>query len=373
MRLLSTALCTTVAVALLAGCSGSTSQMSPGGSSTGTVPVTPLSRHHHDRPVWASPANYIDNGSIPQPLPFYRHVIASIKDAGSQPTKGMYVNQFYGAGTMAYPINNKSNAPPFCTVATGSGADVNGIAVDGSGNLITPVAANYSGQHAVDIWSGPGMCGKQIGTFIDPDGQPSGAFSFDAVNGTILISNIFNNSGGAGSVSICTLSGGCTGNLSNPAMFKVAGVVMDKSGNCWASAEQNASNGPAVLVYFAGCTGAGQAATGFMNTDYGSLSFDRNGNLVSVDKAGVQLWVYKGCNPACTLVGGPFPLQGESVFGALNKQSMTFMAGDFANGQVDVYLYTPTSLTYFYSFNNGLSVSGKIEGVAYNPAQKTRK
>ncbi|MGB8909469.1 MAG: hypothetical protein WCC84_12050 [Candidatus Cybelea sp.] len=369
MRLLSTALCTTVAVALLAGCSGGTSQMSSGGSST--IPVTPLSRHHHDRPVWASPANYIDNGAVEQPLPYYRRVISSIKNAASYPAKGMYVNEFYGAGTMAYPINNKADSPPFCTVATGSGADVNGIGVDGEGNLITPVAANYSGQHAVDIWQGPGMCGAQVGTFIDPDGQPSDAFSFDALNGTILVSNIFNNSGGAGSVSICTLASGCTGNLTNAAMYKVAGVVMDKSGNCYVSAED--PTGVGTLTYFAGCTGAGQQASGFMNTDYGSLSFDRNGNLVSVDKAGIQLWVYKGCNPACSVIGGPFPLQGETVFGALNKQSMTFMAGDFANGQVDVYLYTPTSLTYFYSYSNGLSVSGKIEGVAYNPAQKTRK
>ena len=371
MRLLSTALCTTVAVALLAGCSGGNSQTSSGGTSS--IPMTPLSRHHHyPKPIWASPANYIDNGPVSEPLPFYRHIIASIKNAASYPAKGMYVNEFYGPGALGYPINNKANAPPFCTVGTGSGADVNGIGVDQSGNLITPVAANTSGQHAVDIWAGPGMCGQLIGSFIDPDGQPSGAFSFDAVNGTILVSNLFNNSGGPGSVSICTLSGGCTANLSNPAMFKVAGSVMDKSGNCWVTAEQNSSGGPAVLVYFAGCTGSGQVATGFMNTDYGSLSFDRNGNLVSMDKVGVQLWVYKGCNPACTLVGGPFPLQGEGVFAALNKQSMTLMAGDFVNGQVDVYLYSPTSLTYMYSFNNGLSYSGKIEGVAYNPAQKTR-
>lgn len=375
MRLLSAALCTMVAGALLASCSGSTSQTNGGGAST--IPVAPMNRshHHNPKPVWYYPANLYDNGDVAQPS--FRQVLGRIQGVGvsAPPTKGMYVNEFAGPGPMGYPINNQGNSPPFCTVGTGSGADVNGIAVDGKGNLITPVAANVSGQHGVDVWKGPGMCGPLLGSFTETNGQPSDAFSFDAAKGTIIVGNIFGPSGSvsAGSISVCTLKGGCTANLTNSAMFKVAGVVMDKSGNCWASAEDH--SGAATLTYFAGCTGAGQQATGYMNTDYGSLEFDRAGNLVSLDKTGVQLWVYSGCNPACTLVGGPFPLQGESVFGALNKQSMTFMAGDRPNAQVDVYLYTPTSLTFLYSFNNGLgpySSTNPVEGVAYNPAAKMR-
>jgi hypothetical protein len=331
-----------------------------------------MNRHHHNpKPIWASPANYIDNGPVLGPVPHYRHVLASLKlKTTSYPTKGIYVSQFYGL-LVGYPIQNQGNAPPFCTVGTGSGAAVNGIAVDQSGNLVTPVQANTSGMHAIDVWQGPGMCGAMVGSFLDPYGQPSGAATFDAINGEIVVANIFDNYSAAGSVSVCTLAGGCTANLTNAAMFKVGGVALDKNGNCWATAEDYSGN--ATMTYFAGCTGGGQQATGFMNTDYGSLGFDRNGNLVSMDKTGVQLWVYNGCNPNCTLVGGPFPLQGEGVFGSLNRQSMTFAAGDFVNGAVDVYLYSPTSLTYDYSFNNGLSYSGHIEGVAYNPAQKTRK
>jgi hypothetical protein len=357
-----------VAGALLASCSGSTSQTNGGGASS--IPVAPMSRHHHAKPVWAFPANYINDGQVVQLR--YHQVLAKIRGlGGSYPAKGIYVNEFYGPGPMGYPLPNKANGAPFCTVGTGSGADVNGIAVDGKGNLMTPVAVNASGQRGVDVWQGPGMCGAMLGSFTDPYGQPSDAFSFDAAKGTILVSNIFNNSSQPGSLSICTLSGGCTADLTNAAMYKVAGGVMDKSGNCWASAETTA--GAATLTYFAGCTGAGVQATGFMNTDYGSLEFDRAGNLVSLDKAGLQLWVYSGCNPACTLVGGPFPMQGLSVFGALNKQSMTFTAGDQQNGQVDVYLYSPTSVTFLYSFNNGLSPSGKIEGVAVDPAAAMRK
>ena len=80
--------------------------------------------------------------------------------------------------------------------------------------------------------------------------------------------------------------------------------------------------------------------------------------------------VYSGCNPACTLVGGPFPLLDEAVFCHLSKQSMPLACGDFALGQIDVYYYSPTSLTYWYSFNNGLSFSDDVEGAAYNPRSR---
>jgi hypothetical protein len=291
--------------------------------------------------------------------------------------KGIYVNQFYGSGVLAYQNKNTGNNPPFCSVPTGIGSDVNGIAVDGVGNLITPVAVNYSGQKAVEIWSGPqsgSACGTMVASILDPYGQPSDAASFNSLTGEIAVSNIFDNSGAAGSISICSVSAGCTQNLTNSTtMYKVAGVALASNGDCWASAEDY--SGVATLTYFAGCNQsvAGVQATGFMNVDYGGLQIDKNGNLVSVDKnpnGTSQLWVYSGCNPACTLVGGPFPLQGLSVFGAVNSQSMAFVAGDQLNAAADVYYYSPTSLTYWYSITNGISASGKIEGVAYNPASK---
>jgi hypothetical protein len=104
-------------------------------------------------------------------------------------------------------------------------------------------------------------------------GQASNAASLDAANGTIVVANIFDTNGTPGSVTLCKLNVGCNKNLKNAAMYKVAGVALDTRGNCWASAEQK--SGAAVLVYFAGCAGSGKVATGFMNTDYGDLMFDR--------------------------------------------------------------------------------------------------
>jgi hypothetical protein len=368
MRLFSTGLCTTVAVALLAGCSGNMSQ-TPSTFGSGVSPQTMIKngREHRQKPVWRSPANLVNNDAV---RPWFHTTLAKLtavrRPSGSL-SKGIYVNQFYGNAVYAYQNKNTGNNPPACTVPTGSSSYVNGISVDQAGNLITPLGSNYSGQHAVEVWQGPGMCGASVGSFLEPFGQPASAVAFDAIHSTIWIGNIFDNSGAPGSISICSLSsGGCTTNLTNAAMYKVAGIAVDpSSGDCWASAEDY--SGVASLTYFAGCTGGGVQATGFMNTDYGSLQFDKNGNLVSMDKTGLQLWVYHGCNPTCTLVGGPFPLTNECVWGNLNKQSMTLACGATLAGQVDIYYYSPTGLTYWYSFNNGLSVSGTVEGISYNP------
>ena len=63
-------------------------------------------------------------------------------------------------------------------------------------------------------------------------------------------------------------------------------------------------------------------------------------------------------------IGGPFSLEGSTIFGHLNKDSTAFAAGDNQFGQVDIYKYAPKNVTYLYSFNSGLSVSGDVGGVA---------
>jgi hypothetical protein len=359
MRLFTAALCTTAAAALLAGCSGS--QVTPGTSGAGS---TQSSFAHHGKyvPHWAFPATLVP---VKFTAPHYQKVIMSLGHKGTN-SGGIYVTEFEGSSIYGYQHKNTANNPPSCTISLGGTAYINGMAVDGKGNFIAPLGESPStGARQVNVYTGPGMCGSLAGTIADPYGQPSDASSPDAVNGTIAVGNIFDNSG-AGSVSLCTLSSGtCSTNLTNSAMYEVAGVAMDNSGNCWASATD--SGGTATLTYFAGCAGSGVQATGYLNSSYGGLDIDRNGNLVSISAFSSQLYVYSGCNPACTLVGGPYAMQGEAVFGHLNKQSMTFCAGDFADGTMDVYYYSPAALTYWYSFSNGLQASYTPEGCAYNP------
>ncbi|MBV8531859.1 MAG: hypothetical protein JO104_11110 [Candidatus Eremiobacteraeota bacterium] len=335
------------------------SQTTPSGSSSVAQTQSRIS-HGHFIPVWSRLASLVPDQMRPIGPQILHGKMAPDKKRHNA-AGGFYVTEFDGSSAYGYANKNTSNNPPSCSV--GPVSYVNGQAVDGKGNFIDP----DGGTRSVIIFGGPGQCGSEVGSFSDSYGQPSDASSPDAVHGNIAVGNIFDTSG-AGSISVCTLSGGCTANLTNPNMYEVAGVAMDNSGNCWASATN--SGGTATLTYFAGCTGSGVAATGYMNSYYGGLDIDASGNLVSISAFNSEIYVYSGCNPACTLVGGPFPMQGEAVFGHLNKQSMTFATGDFEFGQVDVYYYSPTSITYWYSFNNGLTSSYIVEGVSYNPRSK---
>jgi hypothetical protein len=359
MRLLSTALCTTVAVALLAGCSGNMSQPGTSGPSTAGQTQSYFGSGGKFVPHFSYPATLIPKGQTGTRGQALKTRIAP--DGHKRAALGgIYGSQFFASIINGYPHKNTSNGPPTCSVGA---SYVNGMAVDGKGALIDP----DGGTRSVIVYAGPGMCGSMLGTISDPYGQPSDASSMNAATGQIVVGNIFDTSG-AGSISICSLSAGCTANLTNSNMYEVAGVAQANNGDCWASSTN--SLGTATLTYFAGCTGSGQAATGWQNTYYGGLDIDANGNLVAIDAFTPAVRVYSGCNPACTLVGGPFTLVGDAVFGHLNHQSMTLAVGDYASGNIDVYYYSPTSLTYWYSFNNGLSPSDDVEGAAYNPRSR---
>jgi hypothetical protein len=275
---------------------------------------------------------------------------------------GIYVAEFSSSYVYGYPTDNSKNGPPVCNVYNPN-QSINDIGVDGSGNLILPLEQ----PNEILIYKGTKLCGPWDATISDPYGEPTGAAANDAIGGTIAVANIFDNTG-SGSISLCTVSAGCTQNLTNPSLYEVGGVAMDLQGDCWASGLN--SSYASVLIYFAGCSGEGVAATGIAQTSgYGSIDIDKHGNLVVVSIPS-SVYVYRGCKPKCKKVGGPFALQGSTIFGHLNKKSTAFAAGDEQYGQVDIYAYTPTSLTYQYSFNNGLSYSATVGGVAYSPRSK---
>ncbi|HEX3368257.1 MAG TPA: hypothetical protein VHS56_01670, partial [Candidatus Cybelea sp.] len=242
------------------------------------------------------------------------------RPAPAKARSGIYVAQFFSPYVYGYPLDNSKNGPPLCNVYNPY-ASVNDIAVDGNGNLLIPLEI----PNEVLIYKGTRMCGPWAATIADPYGQPTGAAANDAIHGTIAVANIFDLYG-PGSISLCTVSGGCTQNLTNPNLYAVGGVAMDRQGNCWGSGFN--SSYASVLIYFAGCSGSGVAATGIANTQgYGSIDIDEHGNLVVVSIP-TDLYVYHGCKPKCKKIGGPFSLEGDTIFGHLNKNSTAFAAGD---------------------------------------------
>lgn len=359
MRLSTSTLCVIVAAGLLAGCSGS-NLSSQSASLPSNEPQQSHFRNGRFIPQWSWLASAVPIELRPSgPEATLQAIVRPLK---KKRNGGIYASEFRGSSILGYSNPNRGNRGPTCS-ETGV-ASVNGVAVDGKGNLIDP----DGGSRSVIVFAGPGMCGPKLGSVADPYGQPADAASVNAATGTIVVGNIFDTSG-AGSISLCTLAGGCTVNLTNPNMYELAGVAQGIGGDCWASAT-NAS-GTATLTYFKGCSGAGQAATGYLNAHYGGLDIDASGHLVSI--SGLhhsKLYVYKGCKPACTRVGGPFKLHGEVVFGHLDQDSKQFVAGDSKTGEEDVYAYSPTSLHYSYSFNNGLVSSDTVEGAAFKPRSK---
>ena len=71
---------------------------------------------------------------------------------------GLYVSQFSSTSILAYKSNNKKNGKPICSVP--GVLYLNGVAVDGKGNLIDPDA----GSRSIIIFKGPGMCGAKAGS-----------------------------------------------------------------------------------------------------------------------------------------------------------------------------------------------------------------
>jgi hypothetical protein len=279
---------------------------------------------------------------------------------------GVYASSYLTTSIYAFKRGYKQGGNgPICTIYTGE-ADISDIAADPKGNFIVPEGVSNS----IVVYGGPNLCGPELGTMSDPYGQPAGAASLNAATGTIVVAD----RGGVGSLAICTLKNGCTKELTGTNIVGYGGgVALAKNGDCWLTSVGVRSIG-ARMTYWPGCTGSGEDVTGFENTSYGSLSIDKQGNLVALDSGGGatgQVWVYSGCNPACTLVGGPFPVEGNPLEGALDASGHTFGAMEttiFGGGTVDIYMYSPTMITYEYSFNSGLASSALPQGFTYSPA-----
>ena len=355
-------LCATIGAGLLAGCSG-------GSSTTGSSPVpnnmaAQSSKHVFNQfrapiPLEKPP---IRVGAWARPS-WYREA------PDAEVTRGIYVSQFFGTDVLGYkPKANKANVPPICSEYATS---VNDVATDSKANLIVP----DGGAAQVEVYQGPNLCGPAASpaSFPDSDGQPSGATTKNALTDTIYVANILFASQTYGGVSVCTLAGGCTSTLSNPAVNDYAySVKLDKAGNLYFAGRVlvATSQYSAALILFKNGQGAGEVVPGYVNAYPGGLDMDNQGNLLAIDAHanGVgALYIYTGCPDNCT-ANGPWPLQAESVFGKLNRQNDRYYVGDFINGTVDVYKYTGPKggISYLYSFNNSLTVSGDVHGIALN-------
>lgn len=356
MRLLSAAVCTTVAAALLASCSGNgtspSSSVMPGGSG-----LTAQAKHH------------VAQFNIPKSvMALARDGKLHGKKAPSSAIKGSWASGFFGVDVFGFPKNNSSNGPPTCEL--GDSGSVNGFGVDTKGDVIIPQA--FSG---VEVYA-PG-CGSLLGTISDIYGQAADAAAIDAVNGTIIVGHI-------GTVAVCTLSSLTCTELSAPGLSGFTSVAMDKQGNCYAQGDN--VDDVIELWYWPGCSGTPSNPTGFSEpgTFPGGLDIDNAGNLVAIsqentsDAVSGNSTVYSGCGTGtCTVVAGPTMLSptGSGVdqdYCRLGRQNERLICGDASFSQVDVFTYLPSrEPSYLYSFNNSMT-SVDVEAAAYSPSSQSK-
>lgn len=346
MRLLLTAISAPLALVLLAGCAETAS--SPSSTMPSAVGLAGL----RGNAVSVIPKKYLPIRIKPM----------RGRSAPDFAERGIYVSALLDTHLYGFPKNNSGNAPPFCSVpATG----VNGFGVDNAGNLMIP-----EGNDGITVWNGPMMCGSigPPGTITDAFGQATDASAVNALTGNIAVANFVDTGSTPGSISICTLSSGtCATNLTNPNLFRAVGVAMNGAGNCWADGSDPSD--AAVLVYFAGCTGSGQLATGFRNGFYGGVDIDSQGNLVTISAdLPSRVYVYSGCNPACRRLSAT-RLAGLSMYGHVGKQNARYVTTDIETATVEVYRYKKTGLSLFYSFTGGLPCATELcEAAAYDPS-----
>lgn len=355
MRLSKPMLCAIVAAALLSACSGGSSS-TPNLSTGSGYALTRSADGHHFIPHWTKHASLIPEGMHFSVLP----------KRGMRPlgpgVGGIYVSELFGDQIFEYSHRNTGNGPPNCEINGISYPD--DIAADSQGNVIDP----NGGTETIQVYTGEGTCGSEIGSTSDTYGEPVDASSANAATGTIAVANIFDNSYGSGSISLCTLSAGCSTNLTNSSLFLVGSVAMAKNGDCWASGIDGYGNPQ--LIWFQGCAGSGESVSGYQSYSFGGIDIDNHGNLAIIDSLGQTVTIYSGCNPTCTMIDGPYNLQGFSIYGKFNRQAMTFVVADVEYGAIDVYKYHNGKLNYSFSFNDGLTGYDGVEGVALAPRSK---
>jgi hypothetical protein len=353
MRFFSAAMCTAVAVSLLAGCSGNSS--SPSSSMPNGIGAGALARHR----VATLAISKLPSAKFGQ----YR-----LHNVATSLPRGIATAQFTGSGgtSWVYPKNNASNAPPICGNAS---VAVNGLGSDQAGDVVIPEAFDGISVYAPPFTAS--SCGTLLATIPDSLGQAEDGAAINAASGTIVVGH------NDGIVATCTiLADSCT-ELTSPNMLSdFVQVAMDVNGNCYADGF-NSSDAISLWVYSgtpsAPCTGTGVESTGFSETSIGGIDVDNKGNLVALSLGSPStVTTYSGCaTGACTVVQAAHALTGESVYGHVGRQNARYVTGDVTNGTIEVYSYKPATGVgaMLYDFNNGLTCSptDPCEAAAYMP------
>jgi hypothetical protein len=126
MRLMLAAIGSSVAVVLLAGCSGNASSPNASPPNSGMPSGAALL----GLAPYGNTVNVIPKKYLPVRIKVMRR-----RQTTAFPMKGIYVSQLSSTSLYGFPKNNSANAEPFCSTPA---TDVQGFGVDNSGDLMLP-------------------------------------------------------------------------------------------------------------------------------------------------------------------------------------------------------------------------------------------
>jgi sugar lactone lactonase YvrE len=267
---------------------------------------------------------------------------------------GRIYSSSYGNSTVSYYDKGTGPNNPVAGMLTGTFEAPEGMAVDDSGNLYV---ANGDAQNVL-VYA-PGASSPTT-TLSDPNGFPVDV-AVDS-DGTIYAANIWGMAGNPGTIAV--YKNGATSPtsvLNDRAFTQVAGAALDRHGNLFVSYDANHGSVGAVVEFQ---HGKKMVQTKISLGAAGGIGFDAAGHLLAMDCAASTLNVYDAGNakPIHKL-----KLPGSPIYFAFGKQSKMLYVANYANGEIDVYDYTPSKLTLSNTITNGMNASSDNLGVAISP------
>ena len=260
-----------------------------------------------------------------------------------------------------YPLNDKKDVAPLCTIPGGSSDFPGDVATDKNGNLWVPTIATPSISSSWEVVEYAPGCGTQ-GTVLDDNqvGEPIG-IEFDS-EGTAYVANELDSQFGPGNVAVFPPGHTSpTKILTSPLIASfVSAIAIDGSGNVYLS--YDGAGYKTLVLEFPKGKGNGQAVNVTGYSVISGITFDKKQNMILTDYSGAQDVVYAppySGAPTSTiaLTSGSKPINTK-----LNKSNNTM----YVTGGTGLNVYTYPAGKLKYSVTNQMGKYG-AGGIAVDP------